>query len=126
LAFGRRRVLRLRDDHGYARRRWACRRALRRLREARHAEPAREAQVTALALCDYVADRCNLPAGGLTGAEAVDRLRSAGVPQELTGDVNEVLAACEQSRYAGAAVGTDDIARRAARCVERLERERIA
>jgi hypothetical protein len=125
VAFGRRRALRLRDDRGYARRRSARRRAVRRLREARHAEAAGQADGTASALCDYVADRCNLPAGALTGAEAVSRLRSGGVRGELVDDVEALLAACERSRYAGATGGTEDIAERGVRCVDRLERERI-
>jgi hypothetical protein len=125
VALGRRRALRLRDDRGYARRRSARRRALRRLREARQEAPARQAEAAALTLREYVADRCNLPAGGLTGAEAVQRLRTAGVPSDLTEDVDGLLSASEQSRYAGTAGGSDDFAERATRCVERLERVRI-
>jgi hypothetical protein len=125
VAVGRRRARRLRDDRGYARRRSARRRALGRLREARHDEPPRQAEATAQALGDYVADRCNLPAGALTGAEVVERLRQADVAPDLVADVEALLAACEQLRYAGASGGTDGIAEKAARCIDRLERERI-
>ena len=56
VALGCRRARRLRNDHGYARKRSARRRALRRLREARHQGAPRQAEATAQALGDYVAD----------------------------------------------------------------------
>jgi hypothetical protein len=126
LAVGCRRVRRLRNDHGYARKRSARRRALRRLREARHEGAPRQAEATAQALGDYVADRCNLPAGALTSTEAVERLRQARLEPDLVAEVEGLLAACEQLRYARAQAGeTDAIIPRAARCIDRLERERL-
>jgi hypothetical protein len=125
VAVGCRRARRLRNDHGYARKRTARRRALHRLRGARHEEPTPQARVTAQALADYVADRCNLPAGALTGTEVVDRLRRAQVSADLVADIEGVLATCEQLRYAAGAGDTDGLTDQAARCVTRLERERL-
>ncbi len=126
-ALGHRRVRRRRDDGSHVRRRRAGRRALKRLVEAQRAEPARQAQVTVSALSDYVADHCNLPAGALTGTEVIERLRSRGVDPTLVEETASLLAVCEQLRYAGGGEAeSDSIAQRAARCIERLERERIA
>jgi hypothetical protein len=125
VAVGCRRTRRLRNDHGYARKRTARRRALHRLRGAHHQEPTPQAQATAQALADYVADRCNLPAGALTSTEVVDRLRQAEVSSDLVADIEQVLATCEQLRYAAASGDTDGLTEQAARCVTRLERERL-
>jgi hypothetical protein len=126
VAAGRRRVHRLRNDRGYARKRSARRRALRRLSEARHEAAPRQAEATAQALGDYVADRCNLPVGALTSAEVVQRLKLTHVPSDLVTDVEALLAVCEQLRYARATGGeTDGITQRAVRCIARLERERL-
>jgi hypothetical protein len=125
VAVGCRRTRRLRNDHGYARKRTARRRALHRLRGAHHQEPTPQAQATAQALADYVADRCNLPAGALTSTEVVDRLRQADVSPDLVADIEQVLATCEQLRYAAASGDTDGLTEQAARCVTRLERERL-
>ena len=126
IAAARRRVQRLRGDRGHARRRSAKRRALRRLTDARRAEATEEAQATALALSDYVSDRCNLPPGALTSAEVVEKLHGRRVPADLVADVESLLGVCEALRYAGGdAAETDSITQRAARCIARLERERI-
>jgi hypothetical protein len=125
VAVGCRRTRRLRNDHGYARKRTARRRALHRLRGANHEEPTRQAQATAQALADYVADRCNLPAGALTGTEVVDRLRQADVAADLVADIEALLATCEQLRYAAVSGDTNGLPEQAARCVARLERERL-
>ncbi|MHC5016256.1 MAG: BatD family protein [Planctomycetota bacterium] len=125
VAIGSRRARRLRHDHGYVRKRSARRRALRRIRAAHREAATPQAQATAQALADYVADRCNLPAGALTSAEVVDRLRQADVSPDLVADIEGLLATCEQLRYAAAAGDTDGITERATRCIDRLERERL-
>jgi hypothetical protein len=126
VAVGCRRARRLHNDHGYARRRSARRRALRRLREASQEGAPRQAEVTAQALGDYVADRCNLPAGALTSAEVVERLRQARMGSDLVTEVEALLGACEQLRYARAKTReTDGIIPRAIRCIDRLERGRL-
>jgi hypothetical protein len=79
----------------------------------------------AAALSDYVADRCNLPAGALTAAEVVSRLRDGAVADPLVEAVASVLAECEAQRYAGGAAATTDVLERATRCIDDLERERL-
>lgn len=124
-AVGRRQAERRRGA-GQRRRRNARRRALGRLREA-GSSPAEQVAMTAAALSDYVADRCNLPAGALTSEEALGRLERCGVPETLRSEVAAVLAACEAMRYAGRGVDdSDSIGARAARCIEQLERTRLA
>jgi hypothetical protein len=125
LAVGCRRARRLRTDRGYARKRTARRRARHRLREAGRAEAPRRAEITAQALGEYVADRCNLPAGALTSAEVVEQLRRTKMPPDLVAEVEALLATCEQHRFAAASAETDGITERAARCIERLQRERF-
>ncbi|MHC5114029.1 MAG: BatD family protein [Planctomycetota bacterium] len=118
---GHRRSRRLRDDHGYARRRGARRTATRRL-----AEGAGSAEAVAAAVTDYIADRCNVPAGALTGAEATDRLRTNEVDAELTQEIETLLAECERAQYAGGvATDTATLTKRAEQCIVRLERERL-
>ncbi len=122
-AAGRHRAGRARRDGGHARRRRARREALRRLAEA-SVSPDDEANLAAAAVSEYVADRCNLPPGALTTAEVVERLADGGVSPEVLKDVETLLGDCEQHRYAGRARGeANSIARRARKCLDRLERE---
>ena len=122
-AVGLRHTRRRRQDRGLSRRRSARRRALRRLQDAGSDGPRANADATAAALAEYVADRCNLPAGALTGEEVVEQLRARGAPAELLTDVETLLEASAQLRYAGEQVAeTDSIAERVVRCIDRLER----
>ena len=128
LAFGvvaarRHRARRAQRDGGHARRRRARREALRRLAEASES-PDREALLAAAAVSEYVADRCNLPAGALTPTEVIERLAEGGVAPEVLKDVQTLLGDCEQHRYAGARGDeANSIAERARKCLDRLERE---
>ncbi|MCP3905880.1 MAG: protein BatD [Planctomycetes bacterium] len=117
---------RLRDDHGYARRRGARRTASRRLADAARATDGGGAEAVASALSGYIADRCNVPSGSLTAAEAAGRLHHGAVDADLAGEVEQLLSECEHARYAGG-VATDPAAlmRRAEGCIARLERERL-
>lgn len=121
-----RRHARRRGDAERSRWRRAGRHAARRLSEAGSAPQGRQAETTAAAISDYVADRCNLPAGTLTRDEVVRRLRDRGVAADLLGEVESLLADCERLRYAGDGSDlVDSIAGRAALCLKRLERARI-
>jgi hypothetical protein len=125
-ALGRYEVRRLRHDRGYARRRSARRNAMKRLSEARRTSGAAGVAIVAGAMSEYIADRCNLPPGALTGAEVIDHLRTGRVPAGLIEEVESLLRECETRRYGGAApAGGESITDRAARCIRRLERERI-
>jgi hypothetical protein len=122
----RRRAVRLKRDGGHARRRRARRKAIDRLSNAQKAETDRQAILAAAAVSEYVADRCNLPAGALTSAEVLERLGRGQVPPGLLQDVEQLLAACEQRRYAGHSNSdTESFVQRARRCIDGLERERL-
>jgi hypothetical protein len=125
-AVAQRRLRRLRDDRAFARRRSARRRALRRLTEAQSCSGEGHPAAIALALGDYIADRCNLPPGTLTRDEAITRLRDSEVSSELVSEVDAVLEECERLQFgAGNVEPTAMLGQRAARCVDRLERERL-
>ena len=126
VALGRYRARRLTRDQGLGRRRRARRVAMRRLGEAADAGPDGQAILAASALSGYVADRFNLPTGALTTAEVVGRLAARHIAPDVLLDVETLLAACEQHRYAGVADSDSDaIAHRAKSCIDRLERERL-
>jgi hypothetical protein len=119
-----RRRIRLLHDERYARRRSAKRRAMRSIQEATRAGTAASAARLAAAATGYVADRCNLPVGGLTRAEAVDHLMRRGVSRDLVAELNRLLERCEAMQYAaGASASGDDLAQAVSRCISRLEKE---
>lgn len=112
---------RLRSDVALARRRGAYRSADRRLAAASQSEDP--AGTVAEALLSYVADRANLPAGGMTRPDAVRRLRDNGVADGVVQDVDAVLADCEVARYGGMASGSDTLLQRARECLRQLEKQ---
>jgi len=116
----RRRSDRLRYDVALARRRVARKQGDRRLAEAGTAPDA--AGLVADALLNYVADRANLPSGGLTRLDAVGRLRSDGVPDEVVDEIDGLLSECEAARYGGATSSGAELVERAGQCVQQLER----
>ena len=127
VAIRRYRTRRLTRDGGHARRRRARRVALRRLGEAADAGADRQAILAASAVSEYVADRFNLPAGALTTTEVIGRLAAGPIAPDVLREVETLLAACEQHRYAGAASShSGSIAQRARLCIDRLEREKLA
>ncbi|NOT01656.1 MAG: hypothetical protein HOP29_13625 [Phycisphaerales bacterium] len=116
---------RVRGDTGFARRRHARRRALDGLRSVSVGGGDAATAVSA-ALLGYVADRCNLPHGGLTRSDAVTRLNDRGVADDLVREIDAVLAECEAARYAASVGGGESFsAKRARACIQQLERCRI-
>ncbi|HOA71800.1 MAG TPA: BatD family protein [Phycisphaerae bacterium] len=115
---------RLRTDVGFARRRRAKRDAVARLRSANSTRDA--AGAVSLALGQYVADRCNLPSGGMTRAAVVSELQARAVNEELVREIDALLAECEAIHYAGSGTRSPEELRNAAlRCIDRLEREKL-
>jgi hypothetical protein len=101
IAFGRRRERFLRD-HGFARARRAARKAAKRLdRAVRRAadSPAAFHEEVAGALVDYVADRANRPASGLTYDQLDDILAAKGVPPEPRRRYRSCLETCDFARF---------------------------
>ncbi len=116
----RRRSDRLRTDVALARRRGARRSAEGRLRAAAGSDDPSGG--VADALLNYIADRANLPAGGLTRADAVARLRDDGAPDETIDELDALLSACEEARYAGLSTTAGQRVDRGGECLKRLER----
>jgi hypothetical protein len=117
---------RLRGDQGFARRRSARRTALSRVGQAAGDNGSDTAAAVSAALTGYVADRCNLPAGGVTRTDAIRQLRSRAVPAEVVDQVNALLSRCESAQYAGGGDGAaDDLVTGAKKCIEQLERRRF-
>ncbi len=101
IAYGRRRERFLRD-HGFARARRAARKAAKRLdRAAQRAgdSPASFHEEVAGALVDYVADRANRPAAGLTYDQLDDILAARGVPPEPRRRYRACLETCDFARF---------------------------
>jgi BatD DUF11 like domain len=122
---GRRRA-RLATDHGFRRGRRAARAAVRRLEKARtrttdaiafHEEVAR-------ALVEYVADRTNRPAAGMTYDELEAILVEKGVSPELRRRYRTCLETCDFARFtpdAGRGTAREDLTREAREIVQALE-----
>jgi hypothetical protein len=122
----RRRSERLRTDVGFARKRRAKRDAVRRLQGISTDAAGSAAAAITAALGQYVADRCNLPAGGMTRAAVVAQLRARNVTATRVSEVDALLEECEAIHYGGTGVrSAADLQQAAMRCVEALESERI-
>jgi len=95
---------RLAGDQAYARRRRSRSEANRRLSEARRllGEGDAMAYCTELsrAITQFVADRIDLPAAGLTAESAASQLTSCGVPLEAVAAVRDLLQKCDFARFA--------------------------
>ncbi len=128
----RRQYDRLRSDTGLARRRGARKNAIAAIAE-RDRTARRDAGATgaasggiASAVTQYIADRCNLPAGGVTRGDAVAQLRGRRISEHVIEDVDALLAECESAQYAGAKhASSNDLAGRARRCIDELERQKL-
>lgn len=78
------------------------------------------------ALLTYIADRTNEPAGGMTRAEAIERLGKQGVNAHICSRADELLAAMEMSEYAGTAgISVDDAIDRTRGLIGELERAKV-
>jgi len=95
LAHRRRRLV---SDQALRRRRSARRTAQRAIEQAGGAPDA-----LTDALLGYIADRFDLPAGGLTRQEAIAQLRQAAAPADCVRGIDEVLAECESAQFGGGA-----------------------
>ena len=100
ILLGRRRERYL-SDHGFARARRAARAAARRLdrASARAAESTAFHEEVAGALVDYVADRANRSATGLTYDELEELLAARGVSADLRRRYRACLESCDFARY---------------------------
>jgi hypothetical protein len=106
ILFGRRRA-RLQQDLGLARSRRARARAKRRFRSARRKLEQLDAAAfhenVARTLVEYIADRFNRSAAGLTYDLAEELLASSGITPELRRRFRSCLETCDFARYVPAA-----------------------
>jgi hypothetical protein len=89
-------------DHGFARARRAARTAAKRLDKAAHRagdSPAAFHEEVAGALVDYVADRANRSASGLTYDQLDEILAAKGVPGEPRRRYRACLETCDFARF---------------------------
>jgi len=118
---------RIAGDSAYRRRTRAESEARRRLAAAAAATPASAAaSQIAAALTGYLADRLNLRGEAMTRDDARRVLAEKSVNPALAADIDGLLADVELAQFAGlAAAPAADLVDRAARCLERLESERL-
>ena len=116
---------RLRGDQAFARRRRARRTAMSAIAAAGSAGGTASAAEISGAVTRYVADRFNLPPGGVTSNDAVRQLRTRRVAEEVIERVYVLLSECENAQYAGTGQSSaDDFITRARRCIHELERQK--
>ena len=101
--FYRRRQERIRGDVAYARRRRSKGEAARRLKAARknldnREGPAFHAEVYR-ALSQFLADRLNIPAAGLTGEAVSEHMLEKQVDAELVALVRDIFDRCDFARF---------------------------
>ena len=126
---GGKRRERISKDIGRLRVRRARGAAKKRLRTARNLlDPARGREFFAelhKALVEYVADRLNLPAAGLTGDSIDSLLAGKGVDAETVSAVKEVLGLCDLYRFSASTperAQMDRAYQEAARIIDHLEK----
>lgn len=125
----RRHSERLRTDVGFARKRRARRDAVIRLRDISSDfssdGASQAAAIVSAALRQYVADRCNLPTGGMTRASVLEQLQRRSARADVIVQMDALLEECEGIHYAGAGTrSARELERMAMSCIENLEREK--
>jgi hypothetical protein len=120
--FVHRRAARFRDDEALRRRSRAYAAARKLLRVGDVGCPP---AVVRNALLGYIADRCNVPAAGLTRVEAVGLMTARNVPAEVVEPVDSLLESLEMAEYGGASGVVQDGASAALHLVDTLERYKL-
>jgi hypothetical protein len=117
----KRRTDRLRGDVAYARRARAAKSARKLLLSATSYDEVQHA------LQYYLADRLNIPAGGITASIVDEQLVPRGVNGELAAQAKACFEACDTARFAGGMAGTDVPATRAdvERLINELEQKQL-
>ena len=108
----KRRTDRLRGDVAYARRTRAARNAHKLLASATSYDEVQRA------LQNYLGDRLNIPAGGITASIVDEQLAPRGVNGELAAQAKACFESCDTARFAGG--GTDAGVPETRKAVEQL------
>ena len=90
----------LRGDIAYARRLRAARDARKFLSAATNYDEVQHA------LQNYLGDRLNIPAGGITASVVEEQLLPRGVSSELAASLKGCFESCDTARFAGGSGGT--------------------
>jgi hypothetical protein len=109
--FIRRRAKRLQTDIGYARRKKARKNALRLLKEASsrlNAPPDKFYASLYRALTEFIADKLNVSAAGLTVSATAGLLAEKGVDPSVIQDVSRLLESCDLHRFSSLPVESAD------------------
>ena len=125
-----RRRERIRTDVEYRRRRFASRTADNHLEAAAKAIGRKDWDIVftgcSRAITEYLADKLNIPAGGMTPSDVGDILAEKGLEEDFAAEILRFLEGCDYGRFASPAESSDA----ADRCVdgarnilERLRRE---
>ena len=130
LLLGIRRRHRLRTDTRYVRHRSALRSARRRLMAAdlagRKGDDTLFYQEIHRAVTDYLADKLDRPAAGLTVDDAGELLARLGVDEKLVTRVTDLLSVCDYGRFGSSGHGRyeqEELLKAAAILLKDLERE---
>ncbi|OGS36059.1 MAG: hypothetical protein A2293_06000 [Elusimicrobia bacterium RIFOXYB2_FULL_49_7] len=102
---------RMASDTGYARLKRARKKALKRLKEAEQnltAPPDRFYAALYKALIEYVADKLNLSAAGMTVTLFESALRDKGAVEETVQELVRLLESCDLHRFSSLPVETSD------------------
>lgn len=99
----KRRTDKLRSDVAYARRSRAAKRARKQLASAASYDHIQRA------LQNYLGDRLNVPASGITAAIVDEHLIPRGVDGELAAELRKCFETCDTARFAGASAGETDV-----------------
>jgi hypothetical protein len=67
------------------------------------------------AVTDYLADRLNIAAGGMTPSDARLALVSRGLPEDFLDEIIRFLEGCDYGRFASPGEGADMVAK----CIEK-------
>jgi hypothetical protein len=102
-----RRRRRFEQDTGYARDHLARSKGRKRLRGvAQSGEPSEELY---RAVAGYIADKFNIPEGGMTSGDVARLFAEHEVDNDLAEGFGRILKACERARYAGANLSADEL-----------------
>lgn len=111
--FYRRHADRISQDVGYARLRRAYRRAQLRLKEANRLieedSPEKFYACVSKAITDYVGDKLNISAAGITTDQLAEELDEKGVSEEIREKLVSCLNECDFARFAPAGRSKNDI-----------------
>ncbi len=107
LALFMRRRRRFEDDTGFARDYSAKSKGRKRLRNiAQAAEPSEELYK---AVAGYIADKFNVPEGGMTSGDVKQLFEERGIDGDLVEGFTRILKACERVRYAGVRLSDEEV-----------------